>query len=381
MTTAYIVSARRTPVAPRGGALSTVEVADLASIAIRAALADCGLAAGRVDQVILGNALYGGGNPARVAGLAARLPEETAATTIDTQCCGGLDAVALARGLIVAGNADVVIAGGVESYSRAPIRKKRPMSRDEEPVAYESPPFTPWPDRDPDMLESAADLAMRLAITRSQQESYAVESHRRALADEALGEELTIIVNDVTRDAFTRRLTPALCARLPALAGADEFGLTAATTAVEADSAAVVVVVSERVLKDMRRPDRAVRILASQSRGCEPTRPALAPVGAARAVLERLDLEPGDIAVAEIMEAFAVQAIACIDGIGLDPSVVNPRGGALARGHPIGASGAILVVRLFHDLQRMPSGALALAAIAAAGGLGSAMVLRAEADR
>ena len=145
-------------------------------------------------------------------------------------------------------------------------------------------------------------------------------------------------------------------------------GVTAATTAVEADAAAAVLVVSKRWLGDRPR----VVIDGSQSLGGDPMCPALAPVAAAASLLKRSGLEASEITAVEMMEAFAVQAIACVEGIGLDPECVNRRGGALARGHPIGASGAILAVRLFHDLKQSASDAVGLAAIAAAGGIGSA---------
>ena len=374
MTAAHILAGRRTAVAVRNGAFAKVEVADLGAAVIHRALEDAGLRGDQVNEVILGNALYGGGNPARVAALAAGLPESVGAITIDTQCCGGLDAIALAAARVRSGSADIVIAGGLESYSRSPIRQRRPTHQGEQPESYARPPFTPWAERDPDMIDSAADLAARLHISRMRQEAYAVESHRRAMQDAAIEREV-VVVNGLTRDEFTRPLSSAVCRRLKPLSGGDDYGVTAATTAVEADAAAVVVVASERVLKSVA--GNSVLIRGEVSRGDDPTCPALAPIAAVRDLLARLNLSPGDIARTEMMEAFAVQALACIEGIGLAPDGVNQRGGALAWGHPIGASGAILAVRLFHDLQRGIPGELGLAAIAAAGGLGSAMIFEA----
>jgi len=374
VTAAHIIAGRRTAVAVRNGAFAKIEAADLGAAVIDRALEDAGLRGDQVDEVILGNALYGGGNPARVAALAAGLPESVGAMTIDTQCCGGLDAIALAAARVRSGSADIVIAGGLESYSRAPIRQRRPTHRGQEPESYDRPPFTPWVERDPDMIDSVADLAARLNISRMCQEAYAVESHRRATQDAAIEREV-VVVDGLARDEFTRPLSSAVCRRLTPLSGGDDYGVTAATTAVEADAAAVVVVASERVLKSVAA--NSVLIRGEVSRGDDPTCPALAPIAAVRDLLARLELSPGDIARTEMMEAFAVQALACIEGIGLAPDGVNRRGGALAWGHPIGASGAILAVRLFHDLQRGTSGELGLAAIAAAGGLGSAMIFEA----
>lgn len=374
MSEAFIISGCRTPVGVRNGAFADMAVSELGAIAIERALDIVGVSVDLVDELILGNALYGGGNPARVAALAANLPEHVGAMTIDTQCCSGLDAIALAAAKIRSGSADVIIAGGLESYSRSPIRQKRPLKPGEEAVSYERPPFTPWPNRDPDMLVSAAELASRLQVSRGRQEDYAVESHRRVREDATLMDEI-VTVRGRVRDEFTRALTPNLCRRLKPLAGDDEFGVTAATTAVEADAAAVVVVVSGRFLKRYPVGGTQVLVRGDLSRGGDPTCPALAPVQAIQDLLKRLEIQPGDIDIAEIMEAFSVQALACVEGAELAPDRVNRRGGALAWGHPIGASGAILAVRLFHGMRTGRLGSLGLAAIAAAGGLGSAMVL------
>lgn len=375
---AFIVAARRTAVAPRGGPLAAVEAAELAAVPIGAVLADAGLAPEQIDDVILGNALYGGGNPTRVAALLAGVPQDTPALTVDTQCCAGLDTVMLAATRIAAGEAKAVVAGGVESFSRAPIRLRRPKNKHEAPSEYARPPFTPWPERDPDMVAAAAALARSLGITRRAQESFAVESHRKARAagESAVFDREIVPIAGLARDAFTRELTPALCARLPGLSGDETHAVTAATVAIEADAAAAMLVVGEDVAARLAPAVRPVRVLGGARRGGDPTMPGLAPIAAARAALARHDLAPEDVAVAEIMEAFAAQAIACIVGLGLYPMRVNRGGGALARGHPIGASGAILAVRLWHDLQHEEVGAVGLAAIAAAGGLGSALVMR-----
>jgi acetyl-CoA C-acetyltransferase len=374
---AFIIAARRTAVAPCDGAFRGVEVQDLAAPVILAALEDAGIAPGEVDDVILGNALYGGGNPARLAALAAGLPDDVPALTLDTQCCAGLDAIMLAAARVAAGEADVVIAGGVESFSRAPLRFVRPRGPDEKPREYQRPPFAPFAERDPDMIEAAAMLAAELGMSRERQEAFAVESHRKAR--HGVGEGEIVVVENLARDAFTRVLDPRICARLPVLAGDTEHGVTAATVAVEADAAAVVVVVSEKIA---RRASSALRVMGGARRGGEPERSGLAPVAAAKALLAKHGIAAGDLSVSEVMEAFAVQAMACMDGIGLDPAIVNRGGGALARGHPIGASGAILCVRLFQDRvleenkkAASKGGFLGLAAIAAAGGLGSALLM------
>jgi acetyl-CoA C-acetyltransferase len=369
---AFIIAARRTAVAPRDGAFRLVETHDLAAPVIRAVLEDAEIASREVDDVIFGNALYGGGNPARMAALAAGLPDHVPGLTLDTQCCAGLDAVLLAAARIKAGEADIILAGGVESFSRAPLRFVRPRTARDAPREYQRPPFAPFAARDPDMVEAAAMLAKELSVSRGAQEKFAVMSHGKAL--QVPPQDEIVAVENLRHDTFTRALDARICARLPVLSGDAEHGVTAATVAVEADAAAVVLVVSEKIA---RRASYAARIVGGARRGGEPERPGLAPIAAVRAVLEKHGIAIGALSHAEIMEAFAIQAMACVEGLGLDPAIVNGRGGALARGHPIGASGAILCVRLFEDKKKAASksGFLGLAAIAAAGGLGSALLL------
>lgn len=375
MNAAFIIAARRTPVAPRNGHFRDIEVADLAAAPIRAVLADASLAPHDVDDVVLGNALYAGGNPARVAALAAGLPDTVPAMSVDTQCCGGLDAVMLAAARVAGGYADIVVAGGMESLSRAPLRAHRPRNASEEPRPYSRPPFTPWPDRDPDMIPAAAALAKAKGITRSDQETYAIDSHRKALAAGCIAAEIVEMAG-LNHDPFARALSAAICRRLPELAGDKVHAVTAATVAPEADAAAAVLVVSERVaVRFASRGGQPVRIVGGTRRGGNPELPGLASAAAIHELLTRRAITSHDIQVIEIMEAFSAQAIANIADNGLDPARVNRSGGALARGHPIGASGAILAVRLWHELQKETASATGLAAIAAAGGLGSALLL------
>ncbi|WP_323008040.1 thiolase family protein [Pseudorhodobacter sp.] len=358
MSSAFIIAARRSPVMPLGGAFARMAVHQLAAPVMRACLADAGIESGRVDEVILSNALGAGGNPARVAALAAGLPERVAGLSIDRQCAGGLDAVILARALVESGAAEVVLAGGAESYSRRPLRLRTDPDGGA-PVPYDAPPFTPWPTRDPGMHSAAAALATRLGVPRAVQDAFAVASHARAMT--ALHPEI-VAISGLARDGFTRAMTPALAARAKTIEGS----ITVANAAVAADGAAFCLVVSARIAASAAR---SLRILGGATVGGCPQEPGLAPLGAiARVLPPRLLL-----ARSEIMEAYAIQAIACIQGAGLDPARVNIGGGALARGHPIGASGAVLVARLFADLD---SG-FGLCAIAAAGGVGSALLLAA----
>ncbi|MEP3246319.1 MAG: thiolase family protein [Sneathiella sp.] len=376
MRDAFIVAARRTAVCPREGAFSKLEVADLAAPVMKTLLNDTGIAAEDLDQVILGNALYGGGNPARVAALQAGIEEDKPAMTLDTQCCSGLDSVGLAVQMIKAGEAEVVLAGGVESYSRSPIRQRRPKAKGEEPASYTRPPFTPWRDRDPDMLISAADFALTKDISRADQERFAIASQQKAVAVQQKGTAEIIPLAGITRDSFTRPLTEKLCARLPLVAGDAPHALTAATIAVEADAAAAVLVVSDKKIKELREELAAVRILGYLSTGCDPETPLRGLYAATDNLLKKYRLTMQDVAVVEAMEAFAVQMIDYSERLQLDPNCLNRGGGALSRGHPVGASGAINIVRLWHELQQEEIGVLGLASIAAAGGLGSALILQ-----
>lgn len=366
MSPVWITAARRTAVIPRGGAFSALDIHDLAAPVIRDLLVQAGVAPDQVGEVILANALGAGGNPARVAALAAGLPDTVGGLTIDRQCCGGLDALMLAQALVASGQHDVVIAGGAESYSRRPLRS-RTFADGRPPEPYDQAPFTPWPDRDPDMAEAAEVLARKLGITQQAQDEWAVASHQAALAGEQ--SDQIVPVAGQKADAFTRNLTPRLCARAPVVAGS----ITAANMAVAADGAAFVLVVSDRVARNLSAPK--IRIEAGSSIGGAPDLPGIAPVAAIHAALARAGRTADSLTVAEIMEAFAVQAIACQEGANLPRAIVNPNGGALARGHPIGASGAILAVGLYHELTR--TGGAGVAAIAAAGGLGSTLVLSA----
>ncbi|MBS3979140.1 MAG: thiolase family protein [Rhodobacteraceae bacterium] len=353
---ARLIAARRTAVVPRNGAFARLSLEELAAPVLQACLADAGLGPSQVDEVILANALGAGGNPARRVALAAGLPEAVAGLTTDRQCAGGLDAILLARALIESGAADVVLAGGVESYSRRPLRLK--TDPDGGPaIRYDQAPFTPWPERDPDMTGAAEALARRLSISRGRQEGWAANSHAKALAADQSAE--IVPLNGITRDAFPRTLSPRLLAKAPVLTGS----ITAATAAVAADAAAVCLIVSDRIAQG-----RGLALLAGATLGGDPAEPGLAPVAAIRRIWGGETLQQ-----AEIMEAYAVQALAVIDGASLDPQIVNPAGGGLARGHPIGASGAILAVRLFHGLRQ----GRGLAAIAAAGGIGSALLVEA----
>jgi acetyl-CoA C-acetyltransferase len=363
--TAFIIAAKRSAVVPRGGAFATLSIEDLGAPVALACLQAAGIAPDQVDEIIVSNALGAGGNPARRIALAMGLPDHVAGLSTDRQCAGGLDALLLARALIVSGQAEIVLAGGVESYSRRPLRFATDPAGGP-PIPYDEAPFTPWPDRNPRMADAAENLAQTLGITREMQDMWAVESHRKAQAGAAQMRAEIVPLLGVDADPFTRPLTLAQAARAKPITGS----ITAANAAVAADGAAFCLVVSAKIAA---RAARALRIAAAATLGAAPDQPGLAPIAAVTRVLLQAQISATSLSISEVMEAYAVQAIACFYGAGLDPDRVNPAGGGLARGHPIGASGAVLAVRLWHGLQAGHG----LATIAAAGGIGSALLLQA----
>ena len=361
--TAFIIAAKRSAVVPRGGAFAGLSIEDIGAPVGLACLVAAEMPLTSVDEIIVSNALGAGGNPARRVALAMGLDTRVAGLSTDRQCAGGLDALVLARALVVSGQAEIVLAGSVESYSRRPLRfATDPLGGP--PLPYDEAPFTPWPDRNPGMTDAAANLAKLLDISHRDQDLWAVASHAKAVQSRAAMLAEIVPLLGLTADPFARNLTLAVAARAKQIAGS----ITAANAAVAADGAAFCLVVSARIAATAAR---RLRIAGAATLGSAPDQPGLAPIAAIKRVLTQAALRPGDLQQSEVMEAYAVQAIACVQGAGLDPARVNLGGGALARGHPIGASGAVLAVRLWHDLRA----GYGLAAIAAAGGIGSALLL------
>ncbi|GAA4142674.1 thiolase family protein [Leifsonia shinshuensis] len=362
-----VIAARRTPIGTRGRALAGLRVEQLAAPVLRAVLDDAATAAGApadVADVLLGNCMGPGGNPARVAALAAGLDAAIPGGTVDRQCGSGLAAILDAAAGIRAGDGRARLAGGVESASTAPVRSV-------DGVAYDRAPFAPEGFPDPDMVRAAEDLATHDGIPRSRLDAHAARSHaraREALAAGRFADELVPLAGLDRDDAIgaADRLLP----RLPALfpGGA----LTAGTATRIGDGAAAVLVAPAGAA-----PGLAVR--AGAIVGCDPALPG---IGAAPAILSALaaaGVERHQVAAFELVEAFASQSIAVLERIGVaedDPRVCAD-GGALALGHPWGASGAVAVVRLFSRLVRggAPAGTIGVAAASVGGGLGVAAVL------
>ena len=384
-TPATLIAAwARSAVAPRNGAFKALHAHDIASPVVQALLRRAGVDVTCVNAIVVGNALGGGGNPARMLTLHAGLPQTCAAYTVDTQCCAGLDAVTMGIGLIASGQAEVVIAGGMEAWSRSPIRMHRPLIASDTPVAYERPAFAPKPEQDPDMLLSAARYAAKFGYTRAQQEAYACESHQRAVTQQTKMANEIVSVLGISRDVYPRLIDAARAQRMPIVARSDEqtasevdaFALSPLTISAQADGAAFVLLMAPDAAARMNVQAKVV-CLASTSVGSAPEVPLLAAELAAREALQRAGLQDvNGLQFIELHDAFAVQGLSFADGLSLAPERLNSLGGGIARGHPIGASAAIALVRLLADIEREGiSGSYGLAAVAGAGGLGAAAVV------
>jgi len=367
-----MIAAARTPIGTAGHSLSEVTVQHLGSPVINSLLARSGIAGADVDDVVLGNCMGPGGNVARLTALSAGLPDSVPGLTVDRQCASGLAAIDLGAQL-VRGGARVVIAGGVESVSTAPWRSWPPVAG-AEPTRYMRAPFAPGDD-DLDMGLANDLLAAEAGVTRERQDAYAARSHALAMAAResgALDSEI-VAVGAVTRDDRPRAgLTAQRLARLPPAFRPDGT-VTAGNSCGISDGAAAVLLVDGATHQRLRRP--GLRILGTATSGVAASRPGRGLVPAVRTALERSGLTLDDMDAIEFNEAFAGQVLACCDELGLDPDRVCGEGGALALGHPWGASGAVLAVRLFSRLVPQRQGRYGLAAIAAGGGLGVAMVV------
>lgn len=371
--TPVIVAARRTPIGTAGLALRDIEVAALAATALRATADDAGQAP--PSQVVLGNCMGPGGNIARVAALAADFVPETPAMTVDLQCGSGLAAITTACDQIRSGSAESVLAGGAESASTAPWRMWPPVDG-AEPQRYSRAPFAPSEVGDPEMGAAADDVAHRWGIARERQDAYAVRSHSRAAAARASGlfEDELVSLPQLSADQRIRaNLRVETLGRLPA-AFSPEGTVTAGNACGINDGAAAVAMVTEA----QRRADGipGLACLDWATMGTDPNLPGVGPVPAVRKLLQRNTLQLDDIGVIEINEAFAAQVLACCDELGLDEERVCIEGGALALGHPWGASGAVLAVRLFSQMVRHDGPELGLATIAVGGGQGVALLVQ-----
>ncbi len=378
-TDPVIVTARRTAIGSAGhafGALTTTDLAAPLLAQARELSAPLGLA---VDDVILGNCLGPGGDVARVAALAAGLGHRVPAVTVDRQCGSGLDAVMQAASRVRAGDARLVLAGGVESASTAPWRSWPPVG-DAAPVRYGRAPFAPEGFPDPEMGSSADDLARVLGISRARQDEYASRSHARSARAVAAGtfDGEILPINGVDLDQRPRAgLTVDRLARLRPTFSADGT-VTAGNSCGISDGAALVTVTTALDAEHVGL--QAIRIVGAVVTGDDPALPGLAIESAVRKLMHHhrvaeTGLTVADVGAIEITEAFAAVALAAIDRLELDPDIVCSDGGAIGLGHPWGASGAILLVRLIARMSVPGGPVFGLAACAIGGGQGIAMLL------
>ncbi len=366
-----IVAAARTPIGTAGGAFRDLTVEQLGApvvAAVTGAFPDV-----TVDAALLGNCMGPGGNVARVVALAGGLPDAVSAVTVDQQCSSGLEAVALGADRVISRGSSVIV-GGVESPSTAPIRHWR-ESDGSEGQAYDRAPFTPIDRPDPEMGEAADDLATAKGITRERQDAYAARSHERAVSSQhsgtfasEIGEVAGVRADERPRDGMTlERL-----ARFPA-AFRDGGTVTAANSCGVNDAAAALLMVPG--IDHAESGVSGLRLLGWASSGVDPTTPGLGIVPAATRALARAGLTCADMDVIEFNEAFAAQMLACADELGIDDERICSQGGAIGLGHPWGASGAVLMVRLFSQLVTQERGQRGIAAIAGGGGQGVAVVV------
>jgi acetyl-CoA C-acetyltransferase len=374
-----IIAARRTPVCRANGTLRNLRAHELLAPVLRELVAGAGVEPGAVDDVVIGNAVGGGGNVARLALLEAGLPVSVPGVTVDRQCGSGLDAVVLASRLVAAGGSPLFLAGGVESTSTAPLRAYR--NDDGGPEFYARAQFVPDSFGDPDMGVAAENVARNFGVSRERQDAFALRSHGLALASAHAGVfdgELvpldtgtgTVAVDDGPR----RGLTAAVMARFPP-AFVDGGTVTAGNSCFDADAASAVVMTSLQRARQLGAGD-GLLVLGSGTAGVDPELLGIGAASAAREVLSAAGVAADELDLVEFNEAFASQTLACLDQLGINAGRANLDGGALALGHAYGASGAVLVTRLLAQARRAGTpGSLALAMISSAGGMGTAALL------
>ncbi len=378
---AYVIAARRTALGRVGGLHRSRRLEELAAPLVSAVLRDAKVDAGQVDELILGNTTAGG-NPARLVALAAGLPETVSALTIDRQCGSGLDAILLAVGHVAAGDCEIAVAGGAESVSTAPWRIAKPRSLYQTPHFISLEPAVTEPfDGAP--FEAAETLAARLGIGRGRQDAWVLKSHARAEKAREdrrfVGEILPLrSTAEEARDQSAIDPTPDDVERERPFAPPTGT-LTPANTSTPHDGAAFVLVVSQAVWTTLGQPP-ALRLIASATQGVGAEDEAAAPAAAMKKLYGRLNgFDRSAIRTIEIGETSAAQALALAEAMGFDADTLNPAGGGVVRGHPLGATGAVLVVRLFTDLVREHDGTSRYGAVVQGtfGGLGLAALFEA----
>jgi acetyl-CoA C-acetyltransferase len=391
MDEAVIVSAVRTPVGAFGGQFADTAATELGARAVEAALERAGLSGDAVDEVLLGCVLQAGlgQNAARQAAMGAGIPKEVPATTINMLCGSGLKSVAIASQMIRAGDASVVVAGGMENMSRAPylVPSGRFGARLGDAKLIDSMEHDGLQDAFSDILMgvTAENVAEQYGITREEQDDFAARSQQKA--ERAVGDGVfrpEIVPIEVHEKRGTRVVdndeaprpgtTAATLARLRTVFVRDGGSVTAGNSSGINDGAAAVVVMSARAAAE-RGLEPLGTVESHASVGVEPAIMGIGPVPAVRKALEKAGLDLADIDLFELNEAFAAQSLAVIRDLGIDPDRINPHGGAIAIGHPIGASGGRILVTLLHEMRRTNAGR-GVATLCVGGGQGQAAVIR-----
>jgi 3-oxoadipyl-CoA thiolase len=383
---AVILSGIRTPIGRYGGALSGIRPDDLAARVVREAIDRAGVPADEIEDVYFGCANQAGEdnrNVARMAVLLAGLPEQVAGVTLNRLCASGLSAVVSACHAVVAGDGDLFVAGGVESMSRAPLvmgKPDKPFPRGDQ-KAWDTTlgwrfPNPKLEEKFPleSMGETGENVAERWSVTREEQDAFALRSQQRWAAADGAGrfDDELLAVDGVARDEHPRpdTTTEKLAALKPAFRSRGT--VTAGNASGINDGAAALVIASEGKAKELG-VEPLGRFLASAVAGVDPRVMGIGPIPAVRKVLKRAGITAADIDLVELNEAFASQSLAVIRELGLDGEKVNVNGGAIALGHPLGMSGARLVVSLLHELRRR-GGRYGLATLCVGVGQGQAAV-------
>jgi acetyl-CoA C-acetyltransferase len=386
---AVVLSAVRSPVGRYGGGLSNVRPDDLAATIVRAAVDRAGVPPGELEDVWLGCANQAGEdnrNVARMAALLAGLPESVAGVTVNRLCASGLAAIVGACHAVVAGDGDLFVAGGVESMSRAPLvtaKPERAFPRGDR-VLYDTTLGWRFPNPAMEELfplesmgETGENVADRWHVSREDQDAFALRSQERWAAAAAAGrfDDELVPVGDLTHDEHPRADTSA--EKLAALAPAFRNGgsVTAGNSSGINDGAAALVVASEERAEELGIAPLAA-FVGSAAAGVNPRVMGIGPVPAVRKLLARTGLTAAELDLVELNEAFASQSLAVVRELELDEEKVNVNGGAIAIGHPLGMSGARLVVSLVHELRRR-GGRYGLATLCVGVGQGQAAIFEA----
>ncbi|MEU5860719.1 MULTISPECIES: acetyl-CoA C-acetyltransferase [unclassified Nonomuraea] len=380
MSEAYIVAAVRTPVGRRNGGLAAAHPADLGAHVLRELMDRADADPSAVEDVIFGCVDTIGpqaGDVARTCWLAAGLPEEVPGVTVDRQCGSSQQALHFAAQAVLSGTNDLVVAGGVQNMSMIPISSAMLAGR---PLGHETPlaGSKGWAARygtaEVSQFAGAEQMAVAWDLSREDMERYAYESHRRALraVDEGRFRREIVPYEGVADDEAPRRdTTPE---KMAALRPLTEGGrLTAALASQISDGAAALLVASPRAVRDHGLTPRA-RVHHLSARGADPVMMLSAPIPATAHALGRTGMAIDDFDAIEVNEAFASVVLAWIKETGADPARVNPNGGAIALGHPLGATGAVLTVKLLHELERT-GGRYGLQAMCEGGGQANVTVI------